>query len=102
MLVGDEGHHLQRAWRIKAGERSSPAPMAGAAGGCTQGRGVAGRELQLFEACTELAHELRQVPALTVAVSLTKGEKPELAVQKLTELGVDRVMPPRRRRGARS
>ena len=32
------------------------------------------------------------MPALTVAVALTKGDKPELAVQKLTELGVDRIL----------
>jgi 16S rRNA (uracil1498-N3)-methyltransferase len=32
------------------------------------------------------------MPRLTVAFSLTKGEKPELAVQKLTELGADRVV----------
>jgi 16S rRNA (uracil1498-N3)-methyltransferase len=31
-------------------------------------------------------------PRLTVACWLTKGQKPELAVQKLTELGVDRIM----------
>ena len=32
------------------------------------------------------------LPRLTVACSLTKGEKPELVVQKLTELGVDRIL----------
>jgi len=32
-------------------------------------------------------------PAITVAFALTKGEKPETAVQKLTELGVDRIVP---------
>ncbi|MEY2473754.1 MAG: rRNA (uracil1498-N3)-methyltransferase, partial [Actinomycetota bacterium] len=30
---------------------------------------------------------------VTVAFALTKGDKPELAVQKLTELGVDRIVP---------
>ena len=32
-------------------------------------------------------------PRLTVACSLTKGHKPELAVQKLTELGMDEIVP---------
>src|SRR4029079_3681893 len=43
-------------------------------------------------ASTLVAHEPPLTPRLTVACSLTKGQKPELAVQKLTELGVDRIM----------
>lgn len=31
-------------------------------------------------------------PPLTVALALTKGERPEVAVQKLTEVGVDRIL----------
>jgi 16S rRNA (uracil1498-N3)-methyltransferase len=34
-------------------------------------------------------------PALTVAFALVKGDKPELIVQKLTELGIDRIVPMR-------
>lgn len=32
-------------------------------------------------------------PATTVGFALTKGDKPELVVQKLTEIGVDRIVP---------
>src|SRR5262249_43230932 len=32
-------------------------------------------------------------PAVCVAFALMKGDKPELVVQKLTELGVDRIVP---------
>ena len=32
-------------------------------------------------------------PAVTIGFALTKGDKPELVVQKLTELGVDRIVP---------
>jgi 16S rRNA (uracil1498-N3)-methyltransferase len=32
-------------------------------------------------------------PPITVAFALVKGERPEMAVQKLTEVGVDRIMP---------
>lgn len=35
----------------------------------------------------------RQVPLLTVGFALTKGDRPEWTVQKLTELGVDRIVP---------
>ena len=36
-------------------------------------------------------------PPITVAFALVKGDRPELVVQKLTELGVDRIVPVRRR-----
>ena len=32
-------------------------------------------------------------PRIAIAFALTKGDKPELVVQKLTELGVDRIVP---------
>ena len=37
--------------------------------------------------------ELASEPGLTVAFAPTKGERPEWVVQKLTELGVDRIVP---------
>ena len=36
-------------------------------------------------------------PAVTVAFVPTKGDRPEWVIQKLTELGVDRIVPPSRR-----
>lgn len=35
----------------------------------------------------------RPAPAVTVAFAPTKGERPEWVVQKLTEVGVDRIVP---------
>ena len=35
----------------------------------------------------------RAAPPVTVAFALVKGERPEWAVQKLTEVGVDRIVP---------
>jgi len=35
----------------------------------------------------------RALPSISIAFALTKGDKPELVVQKLTELGVDRIVP---------
>jgi 16S rRNA (uracil1498-N3)-methyltransferase len=37
--------------------------------------------------------EEKPVPPLTVAFAPTKGERPEWVVQKLTELGIDRIVP---------
>jgi 16S rRNA (uracil1498-N3)-methyltransferase len=89
-VEGDDGHHLQRARRVRAGEvitasdgygRWRVFTVTAAAGGAVE-----------LAATSALAHEVPLSPRLTVAFSLTKGEKPELAVQKLTELGVDRIV----------
>jgi 16S rRNA (uracil1498-N3)-methyltransferase len=89
-IDGDDGHHLQRARRLRAGETVTAADGYGRWRVFTVGTSERGRvELQAVSA---LAHEPPLLPRLTVACSLTKGEKPELVVQKLTELGVDRVL----------
>ncbi len=89
-IGGDDGHHLQRARRVRAGEHVTVADgygrwrayeVAGSAAGVVE-----------LDAITLVTHEPFLTPRLTVACSLTKGQKPELAVQKLTELGVDRIM----------
>lgn len=87
---GDDGHHLQRARRVRAGETVTVADGHGRWRAYAVVRS-AGGEVEL-DALTLLGHEPPLAPRLTVACSLTKGQKPELAVQKLTELGVDRIM----------
>ncbi len=87
---GDDGHHLQRARRVRPGETIT------AADGYGRWRVYAVTEaasgVVVLHATSALAHEPKLTPELTVAFSLTKGDKPELAVQKLTELGVDRIV----------
>jgi len=87
---GDDGHHLQRARRVRAGEHVTVADGYGRWRAYTVVRS-AGGAVEL-EAITLVAHEPALTPGLTVACALTKGQKPELAVQKLTELGADRIM----------
>jgi len=87
---GDEGHHLQRARRVRPGETITAADGYGRWRVYTVVEAVSGDVV--LHAASALAHEPRFSPQLTVAFSLTKGEKPELAVQKLTELGVDRIV----------
>src|SRR5215207_2586024 len=89
-VAGDDGHHLQRARRVRAGENVTVADGHGRWRAYAVVRSERG-EVEL-DALTLLGHEPPLVPRLTVACSLTKGQKPELAVQKLTELGVDRIM----------
>ena len=45
-----------------------------------------------------VAFEERAEPSLTVAFAPVKGERPEWVVQKLTELGIDRIVPLRSER----
>jgi 16S rRNA (uracil1498-N3)-methyltransferase len=89
-IDGDDGHHLQRARRVREGETVTAADGWGRWRVFTVTAADQGRvDLQ---AVSELAHEPALAPRLTVACSLTKGEKPELVVQKLTELGVDGII----------
>ncbi len=89
-VTGDDGNHLQRARRVRPGERVTAADGHGRWRLYVVAEAVAGTVV--LDAASALAHEPLLTPALTVAFSLTKGEKPELTVQKLTELGVDRIV----------
>ncbi|MCZ7526960.1 MAG: 16S rRNA (uracil(1498)-N(3))-methyltransferase [Acidimicrobiia bacterium] len=88
---GDEGHHLQRVRRLRVGERVTAADG--------DGRWRAYEVSDSSPGCLGLAaagpvrEEPRPRPGLAVAFALTKGGHPELVVQKLTELGVDRILP---------
>jgi 16S rRNA (uracil1498-N3)-methyltransferase len=80
-------HHLERVLRLRAGEEVT----------ASDGRG--GWRRCMFEAGGalrpngEVEQRPRPAPLITIAFALTKGDKPELTVQKLTELGVDRIVP---------
>jgi len=87
---GDDGHHLHRARRVRQGEHVTVADGYGRWRAYAVVAADAG--VVELEAITLVTHEPALVPRLTVACSLTKGHKPELAVQKLTELGVDRIV----------
>src|SRR5215212_7835257 len=82
-IEGDDGHHLQRARRVRAGEHVTVADGYGRWRAYSVVDSLAGA-VELA-AVTEVVHEPSLTPRLTVACSLTKGHKPELAVQKLTE-----------------
>jgi 16S rRNA (uracil1498-N3)-methyltransferase len=89
-IEGEDGHHLQRARRVRAGEHVTVADRYGRWRAYAVSESHAG--VVELRAVTLVAHEPALTPRLTVACSLTKGQKPELTVQKLTELGVDRIV----------
>ena len=88
---GEDGHHLARVLRLRTGETVTVADGSGRWRPYRVG-GVTNAGVRL-DATDDLAAEPALAPRLAVAFALTKGDKPELVVQKLTELGVDRIVP---------
>ena len=86
-LDGDDAHHLSRVLRLRGGEVVTAADGAGRWRPYVVSTGVR------LEATGPEQREPELRPGLAIAFALTKGDKPELAVQKLTELGVDRILP---------
>jgi 16S rRNA (uracil1498-N3)-methyltransferase len=86
-LDPDDRHHLERVLRLRPGDAVSAGDGAGGRRACRLAPG--GR----LEIDGEILREDPPRPALTVGFALTKGSRPELVVQKLTELGIDRIVP---------
>ena len=88
---GEDGHHLQRVRRLRAGEKVTAADGTG-----RWRRYVVARSAQGHVALTAdgvVWREPSVTPGLAVAFALSKGPKPETVVSGLTELGVDRIVP---------
>jgi 16S rRNA (uracil1498-N3)-methyltransferase len=89
---GEDGHHLARVLRLHAGEAVTVADGSGAWRPYRVSALRSGGTVRL-EATGGPDREPVSDPGLAVAFALTKGDKPDLVVQKLTELGVDRILP---------
>ena len=91
VLRGDEARHLSQVMRAKGGEQVTLFDGSGAefAARVTQ---VKKNEVELEIA--ERRELSRELPfELTMAVALPKGERQKWLVEKLTELGVTRLVP---------
>ncbi len=90
MLGGPEGRHAAAVRRLRVGERLDVTDGAGAALEC-EVRSVGRDELE----CVVLSRRAptRDGPRLVVAQALAKGDRGELAVEMLTEIGVDEIVP---------
>lgn len=89
VLEADDGHHLQRAMRLRDGEEVTVSDGAGRWRRC---RFLGGRTARL-EAVGPVLTAARPSPAIAVGLAPAKGERTAWAVQKLTELGVDVIVP---------
>jgi len=86
-LAADDRHHLTRVLRLSAGAMVTVADGRGRWRSCRLGTGTD------LEVVGDIVADPEPRPAITVAFALVKGERPELVVQKLTELGVDCIVP---------
>jgi 16S rRNA (uracil1498-N3)-methyltransferase len=89
-VTGDEAHHAVAVRRLREGEQVV----------LTDGHGtsitgsVASTGKRVFAVTVAaVSQEPRPEPAITVVQALPKGDRGELAVEVLTEVGVDRVVP---------
>lgn len=86
VLSAEDHHHLARVRRLRDGD-----PLVlGDGGGRWRRARFAGDHP---EPIGDVALAPRPRPEVAVAFALVKGSKPELVVQKLTELGIDRIRP---------
>ena len=86
VLAADDLHHLARARRVRDGD---PIVLGDGAGGWCPAR-FAGEHP---EPTAAVQRAPRPRPPVGVGFALTKASKPELVIQKLTELGVDVAIP---------
>ncbi len=82
----DDLGHLSRSLRLRDGD---PLTISDGAGSWRRAEFVADGRLDVVGDVFFIPERPRP---LTVAFSLVKGSKPELVIQKLTELGLDRIV----------
>ncbi len=80
-------HHLSRVLRLRPGETVIASDGRGSWRPCTySGAGT------WLEPAGDTAYVARQAPEVTVCFTPVKGDRPEWVVQKLAEIGVDRIV----------
>ena len=90
VLSGAEGRHAATVRRLRPGERADVADGAGLVAECV----VAGPRADGLELTVRARREVpRPDPTITVVQAIPKGDRGELAVEEMTEVGVDRIVP---------
>jgi 16S rRNA (uracil1498-N3)-methyltransferase len=90
LLSGAEGRHAAAVRRLNPGERADVGDGAGLVAECVV-TAYSGRGLEL--AVRARREVPRPDPLITVVQAIPKGDRGELAVEEMTEVGVDRIMP---------
>jgi 16S rRNA (uracil1498-N3)-methyltransferase len=90
VLEGDEARHAVVVRRTRVGEDVVLVDGAGTAATCTV---TATAKSSLTATVLSVDVSPMPVPHVTVVQAIPKGERAELAVEVLTEIGVDRIIP---------
>lgn len=90
VLDGAEGHHAATVQRVRAGEL---VVVSDGRGSSAEGQVVAVERDRLTLVLGEVTTEPAPEPRLVVVQALAKGDRGELAVATMTEVGVDVVVP---------
>ena len=99
VLTPDDAHHLLDVLRLRPGELVIASDGAGSwaphrVSAPAGRRGARGVDLaSVLVADGPVSTQAPLAPAITVAFAPAKGDRPEWVTQKLTELGVDRIVP---------
>jgi 16S rRNA (uracil1498-N3)-methyltransferase len=93
VLSGAEGRHAATVRRLRPGERADVADGAGLVAECVVAGPARGGDGGLELTVLARRQEPRPDPAITVVQALPKGDRGELAVEEMTEVGVDRIVP---------
>lgn len=91
LVEGPEGRHAVSVRRLRAGE---PVMLTDGEGRVARGEvhSAEGKD-QLRVAVSEITTERQEEPRITVVQALPKGDRGELAVETMTETGVDAIVP---------
>jgi 16S rRNA (uracil1498-N3)-methyltransferase len=84
-LSPEDSHHLARVLRVRAGDPLTVSDGRGRWRPCRFGDDI--------EVDGDVVTVPAPEPALTIGFAPVKGDRPELVVQKVTELGIDRIVP---------
>ena len=90
VLDGDEGRHAATVMRIRVGEQVVLTDGAGTSATCSVTD--AGKSTLTLHT-DSVGYAERLTPRVTVVQAIPKGDRGELAVEMLTEIDVDRIVP---------
>lgn len=90
VLDGDEGRHAATVKRIRVGEQLVLTDGAGTTATCSVTEAAKSSLTLVVDA---VGYAERALPIVTVVQAIPKGDRGELAVEVLTEIDVDRIIP---------
>lgn len=92
VLDGPEGRHAVSVKRLRAGE---DVVLTDGQGRWVDGvvKAAEGKDRLVVAGIAEVREETEPVPRITVVQALPKGDRGELAVETMTETGVDEIVP---------